>query len=190
MKKLNLLIIIICTLGFTVGCASISKEECEVGDWAAIGEKDGAKGVKSKKFYSYVKECKEFGITADKKAYDKGYNNGVKTFCTPSNGYDLGSKGRSNPNVCPKGMSAAFAAAHKKGMRIYDVKSQIKKKESKIESINDQIAKMQDEMVSGRLTGPQVAMKSIKVDKLRQEQKLVEKEKESLDKKLMQMESM
>jgi len=43
MKNLLILVSFILLGGFVTSCSTISKEQCQVGDWKGIGERDGSK---------------------------------------------------------------------------------------------------------------------------------------------------
>ena len=88
--KQGVLLIMLATL---TGCSSISPEECQVGDWFAIGKTDGQQGIASSKFRSYQEECAKHGLSSDFKAYEQGHAEGVMLYCTYDAGWELGQSG-------------------------------------------------------------------------------------------------
>ena len=65
------------------GCASLSKSECEVGDWYSLGKSDGYKGVSPfSKIASYNEACNEHGVYVDQDRYNQGHAEGLVNYCT------------------------------------------------------------------------------------------------------------
>ena len=64
-------------LGSLSGCASISQEECLLGDWYQIGLSDGQYG-RSNRAADYSKDCSEYQVKMDLKSYNKGRSEGLK----------------------------------------------------------------------------------------------------------------
>ena len=79
---------------FITGCASVNeflyKGTCTGGQWEAVGEKDGERGVKD--LTNWTSRCQAFGTQPDAIKYDKGYAMGLKKYCQ-SLGYNQGKKG-------------------------------------------------------------------------------------------------
>jgi len=170
-------------------CASISKEECEVGNWAEIGERDSAAGKNKKQYYKYVKDCGKHGMVPSKKDYSSGYETGLKTYCTASNGYEVGRNGKRDPKICPKSLKTAFESSYRKGKSVYDAEKKVKDKANQIEKYEREINELQNSLASGKETAASAALIALKVDKLRLQQRNAEKEKEVLEKELAKIEA-
>ena len=68
---------------FIASCASLSKKDCEQGDWFAIGKRDGSSGHNPQsRLSTHTKACEEHGITPDKVNYLKGHQEGIPLFCS------------------------------------------------------------------------------------------------------------
>ena len=84
-----------------IGCASVSKEDCQLTDWYEIGRSDGRQGRPRTAFQGRAKACLEHGINADRQAYYKGHDLGLQYYCTAEKGFELGQKGLPFNSVCP-----------------------------------------------------------------------------------------
>jgi hypothetical protein len=101
-------------------CATMNEDQCKTANWQEIGRNDGMQGLSSSLISSHSKACEKHGIKSDPAAYKLGYQNGVKTFCTAENGFEVGRSGRASAAECPAEMQSAFQAAWKKGRVEYD----------------------------------------------------------------------
>ncbi len=119
MKNLPGLISLVLILAIFNGCASISKEDCLLTDWYEIGRLDGRQGKHRTAFQGRAKACLEHGINADRQAYYKGHDLGLKYYCTEQNGFELGQQGRPYNAVCPIHLETGFRAGYNKGMQSF-----------------------------------------------------------------------
>ncbi len=134
---MRLLAFAVLGLALLSGCASISREECQVGDWAAIGERDGADGrVADTQFGRHVSACAKVDIIPDRAAWEQGYATGLRSYCTPQTGLREGEAGRPYRNVCPSADEAGFLLGHDLGLSAY-------RQRARIEEIRREIAQLQ-----------------------------------------------
>jgi len=119
MKKLMSVFSVMAVLVMVAGCASVSKEDCLVTDWYELGRADGRMGKNRTALQGRAKACLEHGISADRQAYYAGHGQGLKSYCTEQNGFDLGQKGLPFNTVCPLQLDAGFRAGYDKGIRYY-----------------------------------------------------------------------
>ncbi|RVT44975.1 DUF2799 domain-containing protein [Rheinheimera sediminis] len=115
-----------------VGCSSISPQECQMGDWFAIGKTDGQQGFSSTKFRSYQKECAEYGVGADFKAYEQGHAQGVILYCTYDEGRALGQSGGAFNKVCIGALEPQFRLGYDRGRQWYQAESALRNLESSL----------------------------------------------------------
>ena len=101
------------------GCATVSKEDCLLTDWYEIGRLDGRQGKPRTAFHGRAKACLEHGINADRQAYYKGHDLGLKYYCTKQKGFELGQKGLPYNSVCPLQLEPEFRAGYNQGMQSY-----------------------------------------------------------------------
>ncbi len=117
-------------------CASVSREECLAGDWAAIGARDGADGrVGKTQFSRHVTACAKVDVTPDRSAWAAGYAAGLGQYCTAASGLRVGEAGRIYQNVCPAASEPAFLRGHALGLAAYRQRQRIAEIEREISSL-------------------------------------------------------
>lgn len=102
---------------FLIGCATLSKEECLHGNWVSIGKKDGGQGYPIIRFHEHEKACVGYQVVPDFNAYQRGHLEGVRFFCTPSNGFNLGKQTKTYSDICPKDLEPAFLSQYEAGLK-------------------------------------------------------------------------
>ncbi len=75
------------------GCAGMSEQACLTSDWRTVGFEDGSLGRSEATIGNYRKACAEHGVSPDLDAYRSGHADGVKTYCRPGNGFEVGHSG-------------------------------------------------------------------------------------------------
>ena len=107
-------------LAFTIaGCTSMSKKDCENADWHTIGYNDGARGIYFSNLDSYRQRCSEYQITPDANAYQTGWNQGIRMYCTSDNGYRAGVSGQAYKNICPADVAPGYRVGWQQGVQQY-----------------------------------------------------------------------
>lgn len=101
------------------GCASMSKKDCETADWHTIGYNDGARGIDYSNLDNYRKNCSEYQITPDANAYQSGWNQGIRSYCTSETGYRIGLSGQAYQNICPADLALGYQAGWQQGVQQY-----------------------------------------------------------------------
>lgn len=112
--------ILLLTLGLSLaGCASLSKESCLEGDWYAVGLNDGTYGRKAERRFQHEDACIEHGVSVQIPVaeYRAGHEAGVKLYCTPESGYQIGLRVDYYSDVCPAELKPAFTQAYRLGRR-------------------------------------------------------------------------
>lgn len=125
-------LIFVAMLSALAGCASMSSEECTVGNWYAVGYTDGARGMPVSRFDRYRTDCSAHGVAPDFENYRSGRSEGLQEFCQPERAFDLGSQGRSNPGVCPDSHRDAFAEAFQAGRQLHELRSSLHQVERRL----------------------------------------------------------
>jgi len=116
MGKFGSIAALLCILLLLQSCATMNENDCLSADWTSIGNKDGARGLKDSRFESRASACKKYNVVADYSAYIQGYNNGIREFCIPRNGYRIGTNKREYDYVCPNDMQDPFLREYVKGL--------------------------------------------------------------------------
>jgi len=142
MAKILLLVLVLVSL---IGCSSLSKRNCEEGNWKTLGVEDGKNGTKLAKIDTYIKECKSYGLTVDESAYKAGRDEGLKIFCQPEHGFLIGKLSQEYPRVCPGHLEAAFLQKYQLGRQIAQQKYELSLMHGRITSLEGEIDRSQDE---------------------------------------------
>lgn len=128
-------------------CATLSKQECLVGDWQAIGYNDGVAGYQAERLASHAKACAKASVAPDYLAWERGRQLGLKQYCTTSNAYNIGRRGRSLNNVCPITLVNTLQTANQKGLDYYALDSQLNKDKRLVETYQEEF----DQLESGAM---------------------------------------
>lgn len=128
-------------------CATLSKQECLVGDWQAIGYNDGVAGYQSDRLASHAKACAKASVAPNYLAWERGRQLGLKQYCTTSNAYNVGRRGRQLNNVCPITLANTLQTANQKGLDYYTLDSQLDKDKRLIEAYQEEF----DQLESGAM---------------------------------------
>ncbi|WP_407331274.1 DUF2799 domain-containing protein [Enterovibrio sp. 27052020O] len=86
-----------------VGCVNIEATESLVqkGDWQAVGERDGVRGLPSRSMSDLDELASKAGVQhVDVGDYEAGYNEGIDRYCDVNNAYDIGLSGMQYLGVC------------------------------------------------------------------------------------------
>ncbi len=136
-------IIAVLLLGLLAGCASVSREECVAGDWATIGQRDGARGLDADAIFArHETACARVDVTPDRARWQQGYAQGLAQFCTPRGGLEAGRAGRIDRGVCPAASARGFQqgfelgrAAHRAEQRVQLARGDVRGAETESEQL-------------------------------------------------------
>ena len=152
---------IILTISFVglSGCATMSADECAVGDWHTIGFADGAMGYTATRLGDHRKACAKHGVTPDFEAYQSGREEGLRDYCQPSRGFSLGESGARYNGVCPGYLETDFVDAYNSGHQLYTLRSrvngatyQISSKEHELDRLRDRIRQAEAGLIADGTT--------------------------------------
>lgn len=127
------LVVVVATL-VSSGCATMSGDECLTSDWQAIGYEDGARGHTGDKLGQHRKACAKHGVTPDFEAYQMGRTSGLREFCQPQRGFNLGAGGGRYNGVCAYDLEADFLDAYRSGSQLHSLRSNVNSASSRINS--------------------------------------------------------
>ncbi len=138
------------------GCASLNEAECREADWEIIGLEDGSAGMPLSQIGQHRKACAEYGVKPDIGEYQLGHTDGVRLFCSPRKGYELGKAGRGHHEVCPSDLRAAFVAAYDNGRDVHNAQRALRNLQNRIKAahldlddITQETAELEAILVSG-----------------------------------------
>ncbi|MCC6135739.1 MAG: DUF2799 domain-containing protein [Gammaproteobacteria bacterium] len=115
------------------GCATLSKDQCLMGDWYDIGIQDGAEGYSPSRLAQHQEACAEFRVRPDRGAYQAGWDRGIGEYCTPDRGFQEGRRGASYAYVCPPPLEWAFLEGYRNGQQLYRQEQRLREVEAELE---------------------------------------------------------
>ncbi len=121
------------------GCASMSAEECALGDWRAVGFEDGSLGYAAARLGDHRRACAEHGYAPDFAAYQAGREEGLRLYCQPSRGFNVGSRGGQYNGVCAADLEPAFLDGYRAGVELYNLRSNVEAANSRIRASEQEL---------------------------------------------------
>jgi hypothetical protein len=131
------------TLFALSGCASMSKDECLAVDWRTVGYEDGVEGYPGDHIAQHRKACAKYGVRADLALYQEGRNQGLREFCQPINGYNIGARGGGYGGVCPAQLEPAFLRAYNAGHDLYAMVARVSGTQAELDSKRRELARVE-----------------------------------------------
>jgi hypothetical protein len=105
-------------------CQTLNEDECSVTDWRILGSGDGAAGRPQTYVANHQKACSKYGIPVDVALWQSGWNEGIRQYCTPQNGLQIGERGTGSVNSCPADLSYSFREGYDVGRQVYSARSE------------------------------------------------------------------
>ncbi|MGD8978009.1 MAG: DUF2799 domain-containing protein [Gammaproteobacteria bacterium] len=127
-------------------CATMNEDECLVSDWRTVGYEDGAAGYSADRIGSYRKACAKHGVAPDLQAYRQGREEGLRQFCQPDNGFNLGARGGAYKGACPADLATDFTDAYQAGKQLYTLQSRVNTAASQIAYRHRQLDSVEDQL--------------------------------------------
>ncbi len=125
-------------------CATLSKEECAVGDWQAIGYNDGVAGYSVERLAAHSKACAKVSVAPDYQAWERGRKLGLQQYCTADNAYNIGRRGSALNNVCPASMMSNLSIINQQGQQYYRFINEIQKDKQLIKTYRAEYDKLRN----------------------------------------------
>lgn len=149
-KKITLAAVLL----LLAGCATMNEDECRSADWYSVGFEDGAHGRAINYIGNHREACAEYGISPRADHYQDGWNEGIRRYCTPRNGYQAGMSGRSYGAQCPADLAREFSAAYQYGKRIYLLNRDIsaidhdmRAQQTELEQVQQELARIEKQLM-------------------------------------------
>ncbi len=121
------------------GCATVSKGECQGGDWYGIGVRDGANGYGEERFIDNAKACAKHGITADRERWLDGRVRGLERYCNVRNGLQVGRRNDTYRGVCPLPDEEEFLRGYELGRELHFAHARLSSLDSEINDIRERL---------------------------------------------------
>jgi hypothetical protein len=137
-------------LGSTIaigGCSTLNKSECLVADWQTIGYGDGVAGLAGDRISQHRKACAKHGIAPDLALYQAGREQGLREFCQPANGFQLGTRGYTYSGVCASELEPAFLTSYESGRQLYVLQSRVSGANNQIEARRGELHQIENSLV-------------------------------------------
>jgi Protein of unknown function (DUF2799) len=177
----------IATLLAIAGCSGMSKNECRLADWQAIGYEDGSVGRTTDRFGTYRKTCADHGVAPDFQAYQSGRSAGLLEYCQAQRGFREGSRGARYYGVCPPELEARFLEGYDEGRTLYELESgvesvqhQINYRQQRIKEIEHALVSTTTAVLSTDITNEERAQQLVETKQLTEERVTLSKELEEL----------
>lgn len=135
----RMLFIVFLPLVVLAGCATLSEDECQRGDWYTIGLTDGDKGRLTSYLSRHAEACAKHGIGVDQAAWLEGREVGLQSYCRPERAYSLGRRGTKLNPVCPRAEVALLTEANDWGLRYHAISDEIRDVEREIDEITEEL---------------------------------------------------
>lgn len=127
------------------GCATLSEEECLVGDWRQIGFTDGASGKPADILRNHGKACSRFGVGTDYELWRAGYEAGLDVYCTEENAFAVGARGESYGGVCAGDRADSFQLAYADGRLLHDAITDANYESQRVRDIEKRVDELRDQ---------------------------------------------
>lgn len=128
-------------LGVLSSCATMNEGQCVSANWYDVGYEDGRQGKSIRSVSNYVNDCSEYGLNVDHTAYEDGWHDGIPSFCTADNGYQVGRNGGFYDNACPTGLKDRFYVAYLLGTSVHEARLRVDELRDEIEELGDKAAR-------------------------------------------------
>lgn len=131
----------------------MSESHCRQADWYARGLSDGRTGYSSSRIDDHVDACSKAGVTPDRSRWTQGWENGIRSYCTASNGWQEGSRNGVYWGGC-RGQDGedAFLNHYRLGQQLYGLLQQVQRNDSESRRLEQLLrdAKTDDERSKAR----------------------------------------
>jgi hypothetical protein len=122
------------------GCSSMSEKECLATDWQAVGYEHGVRGYSGDSIAATRRACAEHGVRTDLEGYRTGREQGLREYCRPANGYEVGVNGGRYAGVCPASLEASFLRSYEAGRELYVLQARVWSVEAELQSRRAELA--------------------------------------------------
>lgn len=117
--------LVLITLCHLPGCATLSREQCERGDWYGIGMGDGQEGASTNRLADHARACSKYGLQPDDHQYKLGYDRGLTEYCRIDNAFATGLRGDRYQGVCPPTIDALFERCNQAAYTVYQIRQRL-----------------------------------------------------------------
>ena len=123
------------------GCETMSKKQCLSADWFQVGYQAGRDGRERAHIEDIAESCAKVNVTPDRRRYFDGWEQGLREYCTPENGFYLGRNGTRVRSVCPPATAGRFEDAYRRGYRIFEARQYVDQLEDRRRNLENLLEK-------------------------------------------------
>ncbi len=188
MMSIRLLFVVFLPWLLLGGCASLSKDECLNADWRTIGYGDASEGYERTRINEHRQSCAQYNVRPDLDAYTRGYEDGLRVYCTAPKGYQQGVRGYTYRGICPRDLEGPFMEAYSFGREIYQTRNGIKsargrrgRAAERLAAIEEEIAHTEAALIKGNMPPPKRALLLEDLKRLSEDKQATEREIYDLD---------
>ncbi len=119
------------------------------GKWRSVGIGDALLGRANTHLKKHALSCNTYKIRPDSKEYYKGFQIGLKQFCTYENGLKYGKSGEDYKETCPRTSNHSFKKGFEVGHVIYIAdmaRFKVEQETKKQDELFDEIVELTDEI--------------------------------------------
>lgn len=145
--------LVLMALALLSGCGTVSREQCQAGDWYQIGLVDGRNGEPGTLIAEHAKSCERYKLPVDGSAWERGRQDGLKDYCTPVSGFANGVSGKSYQNVCSGAAGADFLTAYSLGSEVHrarriadEARAEARRAADYEDDLEDEIRRLRDRL--------------------------------------------
>ena len=113
--KLCLSLIVFYSFVSCVTNERVQKDHCEGLNTYKQGYSDALRGQSSDDFKEIINSCAKYEVKLSQDDYNKGYQEGIKNFCTKKRGYDWGASGKKSLGICAGANIEQFSKGYEEG---------------------------------------------------------------------------
>ena len=146
MRRLLIISSVAAAGALLANCATMSKDECLVGDWGEKGYADGASGYPLTRLEEHAKACAKYQVTPNPSAYQSAREDGLRGYCTFQRGWTEGRAGNIYYGACRPEEEADFLPAYQDGRRLHDVIAAVESAQSALNSAISRIENREDKL--------------------------------------------
>lgn len=131
-------------------CATMSEDQCLAGAWGERGYQDGASGQLPSRLQDHAEACAKYGVVPETEVYMSAREDGLRTYCTASGGFQVGRMGSGYTGACPVEAESEFLPAFNDGRRIYAAEQAVSSAETDLSSAIARIDDREDKLEAKR----------------------------------------
>lgn len=125
-------------------CATLNEEECRAVDWNGLGQSDGAAGRSQSYFEWHREACAKHGLSVDQPSWLSGWEQGIRSYCTPQRGLSEGLAGRSYSGACPAELAYGFETSYQIGKRLNEARVRSESLQRELDGLMDKLENTED----------------------------------------------